>query len=98
MRNLAGFRINKDRPSGDKDTRLEPFAVQAEGKNVRLLRGLWNEDWIEELCALPNGERRDQADATAGAFNMLVSKGSPYSGMSRIVAKMPQIERTRRGR
>jgi predicted phage terminase large subunit-like protein len=69
--NLAGFAVYADRPTGSKDVRLEPFAAQAEAGNVRLLRGAWNQDYVEELCAVPNGAYRDQADATAGAFNKL---------------------------
>jgi len=86
IRNLAGFIIRADRPSGDKDTRLEPFAVQCEAKNVKLVRGLWNFSWLEEMSAIPNGVRRDQADATAGAFNKLTqtsvaTKVMPVSGL-----------------
>lgn len=71
IRNLAGFPVYADRPTGDKDARLEPFAAQAEAGNVRLLRGAWNAAYVEELAAVPNGACRDQADATAGAFNRL---------------------------
>ena len=73
IRNLAGFPVFADRVTGDKDIRLEPFAAQAEAGNVRLVRGPWNGVYIEELCAIPNGPYRDQADATAGAFNRLTS-------------------------
>lgn len=75
IRNLAGFSIRADKVTGSKDTRLEPFAAQVQGDNVRLKKGKWNWDYIEELCAVPNGAFRDQADASAGAFNKLVSVG-----------------------
>lgn len=71
VRNLAGFIIEKDPPSGNKDARLEPFAVQAETGNVRIVLGDWNAAYIEEIVAVPYGKLRDQADATAGAFNKL---------------------------
>jgi predicted phage terminase large subunit-like protein len=74
IRNLAGFAIERDLPSGDKDVRLEPFAAQAEARNVFLIRGAWNHDWVEEMAAIPNGTYRDQADATAGAFNKLATE------------------------
>jgi len=74
IRNLAGHSIYADRPTGDKDTRLEPFAAQTEAGNVKLVRGTWNHDYIEEMVAIPNGTYRDQADATAGAFNKLAEK------------------------
>lgn len=70
----AGYRIKADRPTGDKDTRLMPFADQAEADNVRLVSASWNSAWLEEITAIPNGTYRDQSDATAGAFNKLVVK------------------------
>lgn len=76
VRNLAGFRAQPDRVTGDKDVRLEPFAVQMEAGNVRLVRGPWNGEYIEEMCAVPFGKWRDQADATAGAFNKLAGTRS----------------------
>lgn len=83
IRNLAGFPVHVDRPSGDKDTRLEPFAAQAEAGNVKLVRGEWNAAYIDEMCAIPHGQYRDQADATAGAFNKLAlrrRKARSYQG------------------
>lgn len=73
IRNLAGFSVYADRPTGDKDTRLEPFAAQAEAGNVKMVRGMWNHDYVEEMVTIPNSTYRDQGDATAGAFNMLNS-------------------------
>jgi predicted phage terminase large subunit-like protein len=86
IRNLAGFSIERDLPSGDKDVRLEPFAAQAEAQNVFLVRGAWNHDWIEEMVAIPNGTYRDQADATAGAFNKAV--GTQKREYKRVVSKV----------
>jgi predicted phage terminase large subunit-like protein len=72
---LAGFTMRPDRVTGSKDVRQEPFAAQCEAGNVRLVRGDWNGDYIEEMCAVPNGRYRDQADASAGAFNHLTTTG-----------------------
>lgn len=80
IRNLMGFRIRKDLPTGSKDARLEPFAAQAEAGNVYLVRGLWNADFVDEMLAIPNGTYRDQADAVAGAFNMLFSSRKSNTG------------------
>lgn len=68
---LAGFIVEADRPTGDKDVRLEPFAAQAEAGNVKLVQGAWNPAYLEELCAIPNGAYRDQSDATSGGYNRL---------------------------
>lgn len=72
IRLLMGYPVFADRPTGDKDTRMLPLSGQAQAGNVYLVKGTWNEDFIAELCALPRGRYRDQADAAAGAFNRLV--------------------------
>ena len=71
IRNLAGYIVEADRPTGDKDTRLDPLASQAKANGIRLLRGDWNEHYIEEMTSIPYGARRDQGDASSGAFNKL---------------------------
>lgn len=72
IRMLAGFAVYADRPSGDKDTRMRPLSAQAQIGNVYLVQGAWNEEFIAELCAIPHGRYRDQADAASGAFNRLM--------------------------
>lgn len=85
IRNLSGFSVYADRPTGDKDTRLEPFAAQAEAENVILVRGEWNGEWIEEIVSIPNATYRDQSDATSGAFNkMLDAQPSVHKKQSKI--------------
>jgi predicted phage terminase large subunit-like protein len=70
-KNLAGFPVRGEPVTGSKDVRLQPFADQCQAGNVRLVRGAWNGEYIEELCAIPNGRFRDQSDASSGAFNKL---------------------------
>lgn len=69
IRNLSGFNIRADLPATNKDARMEPFIAQAEAGNVRLVRGDWNQVYIDEMVAIPNGATRDMGDATSGAFN-----------------------------
>lgn len=47
------------------------FVAQAEAGNVRVVRGRWNGEYIEEMTTFPNGAFDDQVDATSGAFNEL---------------------------
>jgi predicted phage terminase large subunit-like protein len=68
VRNLAGFTVFKDRPTGDKATRADPFVVQVNGGNVRMLKGEWNRDYLNELLYWPNSKYKDQVDASSGAF------------------------------
>lgn len=69
IRNLIGFSIRAETPTGSKDVRLEPFRAQCEGGNVFLVVGPWNPAYLDELAEIPNGAYRDQSDASSGAFN-----------------------------
>lgn len=71
VRNLAGFVIQTDRVTGDKATRAEPMAAQARAGNVKLVRGEWNAQFLNELASFPMGKYKDQVDAGSGAFNHL---------------------------
>jgi predicted phage terminase large subunit-like protein len=74
---LAGYAVRTARSTGSKEVRAEPFAVQCEVGNVRLVRGAWNADFVEELCDFPNGSHDDQVDAAAAAFNALALYRTP---------------------
>lgn len=75
IRNLAGFKIQAERATGDKAVRAEPYSVQVEAGNVRLARGHWNEEFIDEHKTFPVGKYKDQIDAASGAFNKLSKRG-----------------------
>lgn len=77
IRNLDGFTVHAERVTGDKVTRAEPFAAQAEAGNVRLLRGAWNAEYLDELTAFPLGTFKDQVDASSGAYNKLAGAKKP---------------------
>lgn len=72
---LAGFTIKAERPSGDKELRAEPYSVQVAAGNIRLLRGEWNQLFVDEHKSFPRGKFKDQIDAAAGAFNKLAVPG-----------------------
>lgn len=73
-RNLAGYHIRTERPVGDKIYRADPFSVQVNEGNVLLLRGDWNEAYLDELKNFPMGNLKDQTDASSGAFSKLTGK------------------------
>lgn len=74
IRNLAGFSVERDRPTGDKAHRADPFSVQVNDGNVLLLRGVWNKDYIDEFEFFPFSTYKDQVDASSGAFSKLTGK------------------------
>lgn len=79
-RNLAGYRVVLDRPTGDKEVRAEPYASQVNGGNVTLAAegsleefpDHWHSPYINELRFFPAGKDKDQTDGSSGAFNHLV--------------------------
>jgi predicted phage terminase large subunit-like protein len=93
---LAGFKVKPDRVTGSKDHRLEPLAAQAQAGRVRLLRGPWNAAFVEELCLLPNGPFRDQADAAGGAYNQL-ARARPVHKSHILQARDPLVQMDREG-
>jgi len=75
MRNLSGFRVKPDRPTGDKIIRADPFSAQVNAGNVVLKPAVWNKEYIEEMRFFgPNCKYKDQIDASSGAFNRLFKK------------------------
>lgn len=73
INHLAGFNARKMIESGDKETRAVPFSAACENGDVWVVRGAWNDDYLDELCMFPGGARKDVADASSGAYARLVS-------------------------
>ncbi len=95
---LAGWDARGVRSTGDKLTRALPFAAQAEVGNVRMVRGAWNEAWLNQLCAFPSASIHDDAvDATAGAYSDLVNRGVSLADLQRRAALRQQAIATAGG-
>jgi len=71
IRLLAGYSVHADRATGSKQVRAEPFAAQCEAGNVVLVKGYWNNLFLDELLVFPNGQHDDQVDAISGAFSKI---------------------------
>ena len=71
IRNLAGWPVFADRPTGDKEMRATPYAAQVQGGSVWVLRASWNLPFLHEHQAFPVGRTKDMVDASAAAFNLL---------------------------
>lgn len=76
IRNLRGFVVKKDKVTGSKEYRAEPYAAQVQGGNVYLVAGAWNDDFMDEHEEFPASKFKDQVDAAAGAF--MKSTGKAY--------------------
>ena len=77
LRLLGGFTVEVERESGDKVTRADPFASQWNGGNVRIVRAAWNQAYLDELYAFPQGKNDDQVDGSSGAYNKLANAPRP---------------------
>lgn len=72
---LAGFVVFTVPPQGDKETRATPASTAAEHGRIRLVRGSWNDAFLDELESFPKGAHDDQVDGLSGAYNQLI--GNP---------------------
>ena len=69
---LAGHSVHFSPESGDKLTRATPLASQINAGAVLMLKGAWNQQFIDECRLFPNGKYDDQVDAAARGFNVLL--------------------------
>lgn len=69
---LTGYMLHWSPESGSKIQRAETFAPECRGNNVWIVRGDWNEPYLDEICAFPTGQYADWTDATSRAYGRLV--------------------------
>lgn len=73
VRMLVGYDVRSTPETGSKVERANPVSAQAEAGNIKLVRGPWNEAFLEEVSMFPSGAHDDQVDALSGAFAELVT-------------------------
>ena len=75
VRNLAGFNVTVNRVHEAKGIRARPVSAQAEAGNIKLVRGPWNEAFLNELQNFDGSAdcTSDQVDAISGAFHLLTN-------------------------
>ena len=84
---VPGFDIMGIRSTGDKVTRARPFAAAIANGNVRVVRGTWLTDWLDEFSAFPEAcPHDDQVDSATGAFSFLTGLGLPQRKRAAILA------------
>jgi len=71
---MAGYDVVGVRPQGDKIVRAKPLASQAEAGNIKLLKGAWNQHWLNHMHGQPDLAHDDIMDSSSGAFNILVKE------------------------
>lgn len=69
---LLGYTVRGVRSSGSKEVRANPLSAMAESGYVKLVRGNWINDFLDELELFPQeGVHDDQVDSASGAFSVL---------------------------
>lgn len=68
---LPGYSFYADKKTSNKIERAEPLSASAESHNVKIVRGDWNKDFLDEVSAFPNVKHDDMTDTASGAYAML---------------------------
>ena len=91
---LPEFTVRGQRSTGSKLERAGPVSSQAEVGNIRLLRGMWVAEFLDEGEAVPFGGHDDQVDALSGAMMRLRSGQYPEPLVHHLVGarRMTQAE------
>lgn len=63
---LRGIHVDKD-----KISRALPWAARAEAGKVKLIRGNWNADFLDEVTSFPHAGHDDMIDTISGGLQML---------------------------
>lgn len=75
---VPGYDFGAMKPTGDKVTRARPFAAAVANGNVRLVRGPWLTNWLDEFSSFPEAANHDdQVDSAVGGFTYLTGLGLP---------------------
>jgi predicted phage terminase large subunit-like protein len=83
---VPGYDFQGIRSTGDKVTRARPFAAAVANGNVRIVRGTWLSDWLDELSSFPEAcDHDDQVDSAVGAFTYLTGLGLPQRKIVSII-------------
>lgn len=83
---IPGYDFSGIRATGDKITRARPFAAAVANGNVRVVRGPWLTEWLDEFASFPEAANHDdQVDSAVGAFTHLTGLGLPQRKRAAII-------------
>lgn len=83
---VPGYDLQGIRATGDKESRARPFASAVANGNVRVVRGSWLTEWLDEFTSFPEAAPHDdQVDSAVGAFTYLTGLGLPQRRRATII-------------
>ena len=68
----------------DKLTRALPLVARSEQGKLAIVRGNWNQKFLDELCAFPEGIQDDQVDSCSGGMTLLSLPTGAIDDISKI--------------
>jgi predicted phage terminase large subunit-like protein len=78
----------------DKLTRALPLVARSEQGKLAIVRGGWNQKFLDEICAFPEGLHDDQVDACSGGMTLLSLPTGAIDDVSKIKMGAPSRFRT----
>lgn len=78
---LQGYKVHTSTETGDKVTRAEPIASQVNVGNVVMVRGAWNDAFLDEMRMFPNGAHDDRIDGLSRAYSQLIDSIFSYDNV-----------------
>src|SRR4029077_1179025 len=92
VRAMSSFTVTPATESGDKLTRFGPFSSQCRAGNVKVLRGLWNEDLFRILEGFPDLAHDDEVDACSGAFEKLNPQMNSWGAFEALRQRVEELQ------
>ncbi len=71
---LRGYSFRGIKTTGSKISRANPVSAAASNGNIKLVRGSWIPEFLDEFEAFPYSAHDDQVDAVSGAVEVLSKK------------------------
>lgn len=72
----------------DKLTRALPLVARSEQGKLAIVRGNWNQKFLDELCAFPESPHDDQVDACSGGMTLLATPTGAIEDPSKVYVGM----------
>jgi predicted phage terminase large subunit-like protein len=66
--------VEGHRPEGDKVMRANPWFAEAKNGHIYMLKGAWNNPFLNQLASFPVGMHDDKVDGVSGARQVI----APY--------------------
>lgn len=82
---LKGFVFRADNVKDPKEVRAEYSSALAEGGNIKLIKGTWNKDFLDEMVIWSkDAPHKDQGDALSGAVKELSTKSLDFHALAQL--------------